>query len=499
LFSTASPSHHVRRSTVLVTATIAALAAAPTTPATAATTVVAKGAGFGHGVGMSQYGAYGQAKAGRSAAQILGHYYSGTAVTKGDPGRQVRVLLRNGSSVRVKGVTTLVGSARGLSATATYVMKTSGGSTILSSVHGKKIATVTGAMRIAAPSGGAMTVSGAALNGITSGRYRGAIELRGSMVINQVSMEDYVRGVVGGESPSSWPAAALQAQAIAARSYAATTSKSGDFDQYPDTRSQVYRGVAAETASTDAAVAATASQFVTYKGQVITTFFFSTSGGQTENVENSFLGSTPQPYLRSVQDPWDTASPKHRWQVKYTKASLQKKLGGWVKGSLKSIDVIKRGVSPRIVRADIVGSKGRVSVTGPQLRTKLGLNDTWVQFIFVGATTKPLPDPAPTTPEPTSPGTGGVTARAFAPIPSIGAGVLSHVVAQPPGYGVARGRVWPDGGGHVVRLQMRDADGRWRTSIRVTADATGRWTSLLPKGTRYRVVALGVAGPVVIA
>ncbi len=72
------------------------------------------------------------------------------------------------------------------------------------------------------------------------------------------------------------------------------------------------------------------------------------------------------------------------------------------------------------------------------------------------------------------------------------------MIAQPPGYGTARGRVWPDGGGRVVRLQVRE-DGRWRTKIRVRADATGRWTSLLPIGVRQRVVALGVAGPIVEA
>ncbi|MDO9397306.1 MAG: SpoIID/LytB domain-containing protein, partial [Herbiconiux sp.] len=345
-------------------------------------------------------------------------------------------------------------------------------------------------------------VEGNALNGITGGRYRGALELRGTMVINQLTLDEYVRGVVAGESPASWPAAALQAQAIAARTYAITTAKSSDFDHYPDTRSQVYRGVTGETATTDAAVAATAGQFVTYKGKPITTYFFSTSGGRTENVENSFIGATPVPYLRSVVDPWDKASPRHRWQIKYTRASLQKKLGGWVKGSLRSVDVIKRGVSPRVVRADIVGSKGRTSVTGPQLRARLGLNDTWVQFVFNGASTKPLPEPEDDAPAGTTPGgAGGVAASlklsAFG-TPSIGDGFLSRVIAKPPGYGVARGRVWPEGGGRVVRLQER-LDGRWRTKIRLTADATGRWTSLVPQGTRYRVVALGVAGPVIEA
>lgn len=478
-----------------------AAAACGTAPqsASAGTTVVAKGAGFGHGVGMSQYGAYGQAKAGRTANQILTHYYKGTVVAKGDVTRTVRVLLRNSSSVRLSGATTLVGSSRGLSASSTYVLKTSGGKTILTSAGGKRIASVTGAMRVAAPAGGSILVAGSAINGVTSGRYRGAIELRSGQVINQLTIDDYVRGVVAGESPASWPAAALQAQAVAARTYGITSTRTGDFDLYPDTRSQVYRGVTGETSTTNAAVTATAGQYVTYNGKPITAFFFSTSGGRTENVENSFIGATPQPYLKSVDDPWDTASPKHRWQIKYTRASLKKKLGGWVKGNLRSIDVIKRGISPRVVRADIVGSKGRTSVTGPQLRARLGLNDTWVQFVFSGATTKPLPK-APAADAPPTTGGGGVVLSSSNALglPSVGAGILAQVIAQPPGYGTARGRVWPEGGGVVVRLQLREG-GRWRTKIRVRADETGRWTSLLPLGTRYRVVALGVAGPVIRA
>ena len=120
-------------------------------------------------------------------------------------------------------------------------------------------------------------------------------------------------GVVSRESPASWPIEALKAQAVAARTYAITTTKGGNgFDHYPDTRSQVYGGVAAETASTDRAVAETRGQVVTYDGEPVITYFFSTSGGRTENVENS-LGGAPQPWLRSVEDPYDDVSPRHRW------------------------------------------------------------------------------------------------------------------------------------------------------------------------------------------
>ncbi|MEH3053247.1 MAG: SpoIID/LytB domain-containing protein [Patulibacter minatonensis] len=488
------PRSPIRRS-LAATLAVGGLALAAPVGAGAATTIVAKGAGFGHGIGMSQYGAYGQAKAGRSAAQILSTYYLGTALGKGDADQQVRVLLRTGSRVVVRGASTVVGTSRKLSPSAAYVLRSGGGSVTLSSGSGKRIATAATALRVAAAAGGSIQVDGRSLNGITGGRYRGAVELRGTNVINQLSLEDYVRGVVAGESPSSWPAAALQAQSIAARTYAITTSRSADFDQYPDTRSQVYRGVSGETATTDVAVAATAGQLVTYKGEPITTYFFSTSGGITENVENSFLGATPKPYLRSVKDPWDTASPKHRWQIRYTRASLQKKLGGWVKGTLRSIDVIKTGISPRVVRADIVGSRGRTSVTGPQLRARLGLDDTWVTFVFNGASTTPSTK-TPADDQPSgAPGSGGTTLSMG---PGLGPDLLSRVIARPPGYATAKGRVWPDGGGRTVRLQVR-RDGRWRTVIRVQADATGSWRALLPVGASYRVVALGAAGPVLKA
>src|SRR3954449_12137242 len=108
---------------------------------------------------------------------------------------------------------------------------------------------------------------------------------RGLMAVNTVDLDGYVKGVVPGEVPASWPAEALKAQAVAARTYAMTTDAGGTtFDQYADTRSQVYRGVAAETPSTDAAVAQTKGQVVTYGGQPVTTYFFSTSGGETEDV-----------------------------------------------------------------------------------------------------------------------------------------------------------------------------------------------------------------------
>src|SRR2546421_3431507 len=105
----------------------------------------------------------------------------------------------------------------------------------------------------------------------------------------------------------------------------------------------MYTGVAAETPSTDAAVAATRRQVVTYAGQPVVTYFFNSSGGHTENVENVWPGATPEPWLRGVVDRYDTAAgdPYHRWRYQLTPAAAAGKLGSLVHGRLIGIEVVK--------------------------------------------------------------------------------------------------------------------------------------------------------------
>jgi len=202
--------------------------------------------------------------------------------------------------------------------------------------------------------------------------------------INRIRLDDYVRGVVAGEMPSSWDAEALKAQAVAARTYAlATRKRGGVFDLYPDTRSQVYRGVTAETAASNAAVRGTARQVVTFNGAPIVTYYFSTSGGKTENVENSFLGSDPRPYLVGVEDPYDGISPRHTWRLSFTTRQMDARLGGYSPGTFQKIKVLDRGVSPRIVHARVYGTGGTRTITGPTLRARLDLYDTWASFTTV--------------------------------------------------------------------------------------------------------------------
>jgi stage II sporulation protein D len=347
------------------------------------TTFVLRGAGFGHGIGMSQYGAQGMAQHGRSYKSILTHYYTGTEIGKA-PTDTIRVLLRQGaSSVKIRGARSVIGGVD-LNAGTSYTVKRSGNSIKL--LRGSTLIDTFSNGLVLSASTGAIRLSGTAINGLSNGRYRGQMAfsetpLGGMYVVNQLDLDDYVQGVVPSESPSSWKAAALQAQAVAARSYALTTDAGGAlFDQYPDTRSQVYRGLTGEAASTNRAVRATAGEVVKYKGKVATTFFFSTSGGRTENIENVWQGSKPLPYLKSVKDPYDRISPYYRWTVRFSRASLQSKLSSYVKGQLKNVVVVKRGVSPRVIKANVIGTRGTKSITGAQIRSSLGLRDTWVSF-----------------------------------------------------------------------------------------------------------------------
>jgi stage II sporulation protein D len=340
---------------------------------------VVNGAGFGHGVGMSQYGAYGYAKHGFTYDQILTHYYTGTTIGA-TADRSVRVLLRDGArSVSFRGAGSACGA--GLKPGKGYVAKRKGPGVVLQSKKGRRIARCGAAMTAA----GAPTVTLA-----RKGTYRGSLEVRASgsslQAINVVDIEDYVRGVVSEESPASWPLEALKAQAVAARSYGLSTGiRGGSFDLYDDTRSQAYGGVAAETAKTDQAVSSTRLQVVLYAGDVAQTFFFSTSGGHTENNENSSLGfgQPAIPYLRGVDDPFeaDAGSPYEHWKRKFSVRRMNSALHSiGLRGKLKNIAVTQRGVSPRIVRANLIGTGGTTAINGPQLRTALGLPDTWAFF-----------------------------------------------------------------------------------------------------------------------
>jgi stage II sporulation protein D len=471
------------RLTTIILATL--LLAVTAAPAHAASRLTIRGAGYGHGVGMSQYGAMGFAQHGVGYRDILAHYYTGTQIAKLAEPSQVRILLDSGSSIRVRGVDMVVGG-KPLDPRATY-RAVSGGSGVVSlrRPSGSEFGRFQAPLRLRG-AGGQFTLRGRQANGVRDGAYRGVLEISpspsGLMAVNAVDLESYLRGVVPSESPASWPAEALKAQAVAARTYALTTRKPvTGFDQYADTRSQVYDGISVEKPSTDAAIAATAGEVVTYQGKPVATYFFSTSGGQTENVENSFLGSEPLPWLRSVDDPYDDVSPRHRWgPYRWSYRTVTRKLGSLVKGSFRSIQVSKRGASPRVVSATIRGTRGTTTVTGPQLRSRLGLYDSWIYFNSVSTNV----EHPPATPQPgqqAAPG-GGIGPRAL--------------TSLTPARAQLRGRVSPRPSDGWVHVQRRSG-GAWVSVVDAKVGKGGRYAARVARTGSYRVVAGEDAGPTV--
>jgi stage II sporulation protein D len=355
---------------------IAFLAAAailvPADPAGAKTWVV-KGAGYGHGVGMSAWGAYGYGKHDWGYKRIIGHYYRRVRVQK-DRGRaRVRVLLATRSGdVRFDGAKRACG--RDLKPAKTYRAQRRGAKVRLLSGGGKRMAGC--GKRLHAKSAGTIDIHGV-------GRYRGALEAvpgdsGGLLVVNRLDVEDYVRGSLPGEIPPDWPKETLKAFAIAIRSIALSTDVGGSaFDIYADTRTQVYGGVELESKRTNQAAKATRHEVVTYRGEVIQATYFSASGGRTES---RFLGGPKVPYYESVKDPYDYYSPQHRWKFRFSQREMDARLGPYVDGRLRRIKVLKRGDSPRIDTARLVGSRGSTKVRGDTLQVALGLYDRWAYF-----------------------------------------------------------------------------------------------------------------------
>jgi stage II sporulation protein D len=333
-----------------------------------------EGRGFGHGVGMSQYGAYGYAKKGKSYEKILHHYYTDVDIGRADT-RSVRVLIATGlGSLEFSEAKKACG--KDLNKSEAYSFRLTSGTVTLRRPNGSKLAGC-------GDEGSARGNGSVRFAGV--GAYRGDLRARnvgGSLyAINKVGLDAYVQGVIPNESPASWPQHALRAQAVAARSYALVTRVGGEgYDLYDDARSQVYGGKGSETAATNEATRKTEAEVIKNGGEVAAAYFFSTSGGQTENSEFGFSGGSPRSYLKSVNDPHDDTSPYHRWTVRLSQGEMESKLAGLFGGNLKRIDILKTGRSPRIVEARVVGSSDSSTVSGDTLRFRLGLRSTWARF-----------------------------------------------------------------------------------------------------------------------
>ena len=350
------------------TARVDERAAAVQQPALVAPTFAVSGRGWGHGVGMSQYGALGFALRGVGYARILGHYYRGTTLGPA-PVRRVRVLVADGrANLTIRSAAPFrVLDGEGKSHALGAGRHTFGPGLSLKVDIAEKPQRLPGPLlfspgpqplALERPYRGQIHVS------VVSGRLR---------AINVVGLEQYLYGVVPSEVPHSWPAEALKAQAVAARSYALSHLHGGGFDLYDDVRSQVYLGIPHEKPSTNAAVDATAGEVVLYGGKVAKTFFFSTSGGRTMSAADA--GGEALPYLVSVPDPYDSLSPYHDWgPFAYTAAKLGRALR--VRGRLVDVTTT-RNRSGRAAAVVATGTLGRVTVPAADVRRVLGLRSTW--------------------------------------------------------------------------------------------------------------------------
>jgi stage II sporulation protein D len=332
------------------------------------------GHGWGHGVGMGQWGAQGYALQGYAYDQILAAYYPGTT-----PGQtsttSIRVLLGSGkkSLTLSTGQPYTVEDGNGIDHTLA-----SGKTTLTPSLE---LAVDGGPPQALAPP---LTFTPAGGSKLTLGRtYRGEIVvdvLGGKLqAINVLPLEQYLYGVVPAEMPSTWLPAALEAQAVAARSYAlASRRAAAPFDVYADGRSQMYLGVSAEKPAATEAVDETAGEILLYADHVATTFFSSSTGGWTQSAADAF-GGAGKPYLSSVRDPYDGISPYHNWgPVPVTATTLGTALG--IPGRVLDATVARnssRRVKTVKVAALSQGEPETTSVSGSTTASALALRSTW--------------------------------------------------------------------------------------------------------------------------
>jgi stage II sporulation protein D len=428
-------------------ATSLALAAALASPATAgaAAMLLVDGRGWGHGIGMSQYGAQGFALQGLGYRGILSHYYPGTTLGPA-PASRVRVLVAEKGLVSVASTGAV---ALRDAAGATHQL----GPAEYRFGPGMRLQLGSELVQLSPPI--ALTPNGAPL-AVEGKPYRGTVTLhvegRNVLAVNELGLEPYLYGVVPHEMPAGWHPEALKAQAVAARTYALISRRGGrPFDVFADVRSQVYSGIAAEDPRTTAAIDATVGEVLRFGSALASTFFFSTSGGRTAAIQDVWPGSTPQPYLVARPDPHDRTSPHHTWgPVVFTGAQVRAKLG-----VLPDDVLVTRNGSARVASVRVLGRNGERTLTGADVRGRLGLRSTWFSVRLV---------------------TLEAPARASA----------GQIV-------VLRGRLR---GPPAAGLQRRVAGGRWERIGLVRAGANGRFAVRVRVGetTTYRLAAAGRTG-----
>lgn len=383
------------------TAATMGVGASPTPPPSARNTVTPKsgavtfkGHGYGHGIGMSQYGAEGGARDGKKYGAILGRYYAGTKLA--NKSATIRVLLSSDTtdSVRVKHKSGL--KLRTLGTNKTLALPASPDGRKASDWSIDPAASNKARNALSYKSGskwyvyrsfpadaqfeGPTSISLVMPSGSTQA-FRGALRSTKPTstsrdTVNVLSLEDYTRGVVAREMPSSWSLEALKAQSVAARTFGSRyLGSTRHYDICDTTSCQVYGGVSAETSRTNQAIDGTRGKILTYNGAPALTQFSSSSGGYTN------VGS--EPYLKAIADPWDnwSGNKNHAWSQKVTSATIQSK---YPIGTLRSITITRRNglgdQGGRVVSMILKGSKGSRTISGVDARWAFGLKSDWFGF-----------------------------------------------------------------------------------------------------------------------
>lgn len=431
-----------------------ALAATLVAPMAQATDMVPdsftiSGSGYGHGVGLSQIGAKAQALAGKSSTEILTYYFPGTQVNSVDDGGLIRVNVGHQLTTATLALDKKFPSAalqiikgdvaQGVPlafATSPSIGGYALGSTYKFSIVGKNVHVViagTGNPKFSSDStlftirwSGTESLDPAAkgavvLNsGLASSRLRyGQLQVR-AVPITKVGyrleftdtmrvQDEYLYGI--SEVPSSWPQAALQAQAVASRTYAVNRMgkirKECDCQIYNSKYDQAYIGYAKETepkygklwkTAVDATVTdSTHAQVITYKSKPINVYFFSSSGGQTQRSED--VWGTKFPYLTNVADPWSldaTLNPNYaHWSRTISQATMAAAFG---LPDVTKYEVANRSTANAVLSVFGIASDGTTKMLNvSDFKVALKLPSSWFDIPpVVTPTPSATPTPTPT-------------------------------------------------------------------------------------------------------
>jgi SpoIID/LytB domain protein len=505
--------------TILIGGSIGAARGATAVPVPAGFTIT--GSGFGHGIGLSQYGAQGMGLDGFTAAQILTHYYPGTTVDPVVlPNTSIRVgILQDQVFVAVRGEkipgkTTGGGFSVAIDALAPVAIQP-GVVATFTTVNGRTSVTSNGAVlgagakvtltwaktdtviHVKSGSDAASAISklgsASCVSNSCSNRYRyGTLEISSGtfdttdkvvdlVVVNTLRLSDeYLYGL--GEVPSSWTESAMQAQAIAARSYAVkkTSTRSGCACQiYSTTLDQAFVGYSKEigtsgnrwVAAVDATIVDPSTAYVVrFKGSIISTYYSSSTGGKSQP-SSEVWGST-LPYLVSVDDHWSqdprANNSNSAWTDTVDQASLIARLRaqGILMADVWSMTVTGNYPSGGISKLNLADSAGNITelriapgqpITPDELRGVLGTKSTYISKITAGIETVD--------------GSTSATAKKLTSVTKVN--WPKDIIA--PNEFKFTGKIYPAQVGSTIKLQKR-VGGKWKTVSSATTNIKGSWS-----------------------